>query len=249
MDKMFTKLKQEPLFGFFLFGFVLYLLYNYLNPPKTTTNIKQEIIIPKSSLTNTTFDKNTTFILERYKKVLLEESYFLELYKQDKQIQKLLLQKEEQLLQNGITLKEPTQEELYLFFQKYKQNYLPIQKATFYTLPIQEKKTPHHLNLFELIPKTAQLHTNLTKEERLAFCGTFFEHKLQRLGLKTWSEPIQCNNTLITFIITKITPTTQNVEFEAVQDRVYKDYLQKQQQKALQQAFKNLLNNYNVKVQ
>jgi len=250
MDRVFQLIKKDPLFEFLTLGLILYGIYTLFTPSQTTTSLKKELTISKTQLQSLPFDINTSKTLAIYRNVLLEESYFLELYKQDKTIKDLLFQKEQLLLKNAVSVKEPTQKELYEYFLKHKNEYIPAKSYDLLLLQTTQKSTVEQLNLFQLIPQNAVLKKDQTPQNIREFCGNYLLHKLSRLALQSWTKPIMCQGKSYSFYIVNKTPQEdQTVIFQEVEDRVYNDYLEEKRNKTLLQSYKKLLQHYKIVIQ
>ncbi len=256
---MFIRLIKEPLIQFFLAGFVLYILYYAIEDESVTTQAIQQkpVMIAQGSIKNTAtklgVSQEDATKLVAYDTVLLHEAYFLQLFKQDKQIEKLLIKKMELLL-NKKALHEPSEEELQKFFHKHKNEYGVIDAVDLYTLDLsdfsqeEQKQLVRKINLLQLDPKTTHLQqqhyssATLNKE-----FGTYATHQLMQLFSHHWSQPIMTKDGVVSFYI-QTKKSAQDKAFIDVEDRVYKDYMMLQTQEYIQQEYNKIKKHYEIVV-
>lgn len=257
---MFLKsLLKEPLVQFFFSGMVLYFMYINIDNNQETQNTQQskkEIVIPQIQIDEYNQSlplgmKNIEKLLT-YHQILLEESYFLELYKQDKKIEEILVEKMALMLSQG-EYKEPTEDELFNFYKKYKKEYGSIKKFSFYLLDVsqysfnQAKKLTHKLNLLTVVPENLPLKEHMTLAQVKEIYGIYFAHQLQYQFSHKWSVPLLAKGkTYLVYITNK--EIVQNESFENVENRVYQDYLYQQNLHVQQKALSQILQHYKIEV-
>jgi len=255
---MLLKIFKEPLVQFFLSGFVLYFIYNIMSDTKTQvtqTRMKKVVLVSKNLLveSNKTLPLGLSSLekILAYNQVLLEEAYFLELYKQDKKIKDILLHKMELLL-NEKRVKEPTEKELFSFYNEHKNEYGNIKSITFALLDVgnlpreEVKELRLRLNLFEIKPQDIKMQTldvaTLPKEY-----GKYFTHITLRTMSGLWSQPtITKNSTFLVYIKEKKNRGLRT--FEDVESQVYQDYMYMKKLELQQEAYQQIAKHYKIEV-
>ena len=250
---------KEPLVQFFLAGVVLYLFFTNGDQNQNQTTFRQQkkdIVIPLEQIKeyNQTLPLGESNIekLLSYHQILLEESYFLELYKQDKKIQQILVDKMGMLLSQK-KYKEPNEKDLYSFYQTHKQEYGKIAELSFYLLdvthyPLSEaKKLTQQLNLLAITPKNLPFEKSMTLAQIKKRYGSYFAHQLQFQFSHRWSQPLLATNKIYIVYITEKT-ITEDEPFANVEDRVYKEYKYQQDLKMKQEALSQIRKHYKIEV-
>ncbi|HIP20631.1 MAG TPA: peptidyl-prolyl cis-trans isomerase [Sulfurimonas sp.] len=262
MIKILQKIVQEPLVVFLLLGFILYLYY--ANSTEDDTTIQSKIEIKLSSYEIEVLKRNYGQEIELYiqdeqrKKVLLEESIALELYKNDMQIANRLIEKMEFILLGSVEYKEPSEVELFNYYTKHIDDYSKVQSLSFshiyfsskvnnmntlYTLStyinIDPKRTENMGDVFD----GANKYENITQDEVKEKFGKYFASKLFGLKKDTWHKGVHSKYGQHLVFISKKT-NAKPYSFDIVEDRVYSDYLQEQRDKIIKKAYKEILQNY-----
>jgi hypothetical protein len=242
---MFIKIIKEPLVEFFLLGGVLYIIYSLLyTGDNTQKKLKKEIYISSYEI------KNKPLELVKYEKILLNEAYFLELYKEDKEIKDILLKKIDFILQNSAKVKEPSEDELLKFYKKNISQYKEIKQLSFYMFKIDDdKKLFDKLNLLEVVDiEPKKVYKDLTIDEISKKFGKYFSLKISNLFSKTWSYPIKLEDNYFIVYIFKKETFDKKRDFYDIEDIVYKDYIYQNELKQKKEAFKKIANNYIVEI-
>jgi hypothetical protein len=256
---MFEKLIKEPLIQFFMSGFVLYALYLTLeggNNAQISLAQKKSIILPTHIVKTYTkefgFDENTSEKLLAYNNVLLEESYFLELYKQDKTIKSILLNKMELLL-NQEKIKEPTEEDLQTFYTKHSELYGTLGKISFSLLDVSHLSTKtaiqlsQKLNLLDINVQDMKLFINQNEQNLKKNYGNYFYHQVARLFPNKWSKPILAKGaSYLVYIVKK--QIKEKALFVNIEREVYQDYMFEKKLQTNQKAFQKIAQHYEIKV-
>jgi hypothetical protein len=248
---MFSKLIQEPLVQFFISGCVLYGLYTQVISENTQNTegvgLKKKIVLTKNV--------NAPLALQKYKAVLLEEAYFLQLYKQDKEISDILLGKMESIINAQAKVEEPTEKELKQFYLQHKNEYTQATQFTFYvyTLPttvssLEYKKIKARLNLLGFIPHDAKMFSDISKGELDNRFGKFFSHKVSLLSSGIWSGVILFKNAP-SLVLVKRKEGESVFSFDDVELRVYQDYITQKQLQKKRQLLKTMMQHYEIEVQ
>jgi len=248
----------EPLVQFFLSGIVLYVFYILFASQEelSVKALKRTVTLPQKVVQqhkNLPFDTQTVMELEKYKAILLQEAYFLQLYKQDKTIHTLLINKMEYILQNT-PVAEPTEKQLYHFYKEHIDAYSQMKRIAFYIykLPYTTKKDSamlaERLNLLHIQPTDGTFLKTQTYDEVQEEYGTFFLHRLSGTFPKQWSV-IQQNKNSVFFIYILQKDVAQPLEFQSIEDRVYKDFIYQKRLEYKQEAFEKIAKNYEIKVQ
>ena len=255
---MFIKLLKEPLVQFFLVGFILYGIYIVKEDGTTQQNFLQQksVVLPRHIVQSygniLPFDQNTTQKLLAYNNILLEESYFLELYKQDKNIQKILIAKMELLL-NQQKIQEPTEKELYAFYTKHSQEYADLQKLTFVLLDVtdltsmQAMELTQKLNLLQISVKGLPLKSDITLQTIKQEYGNYFYHQVIKLFSHHWSFPILAKNKTYLVFITK-KDVLDAKDFISVERRVYQDYMFEKKLQNNRDAYQKIAKHYKIEI-
>jgi len=257
---MFFKLLKEPLIQFFLSGFVLYGIYTLMGnatSPVSNTGQQTKVIALASQLLK---EYNKTLPLKEsslekllsYQEILLQESYFLELYKQDKEIEKILLHKMELML-NKKGIKDPSEELLHTFYTQHQQEYMEVHTYKLYLLDVttlskkEAKETAHRLNLLEIQPEKLPLVT-ISSQEMTQKYGAYFTHHLSQQFSHRWSIPVLSKegSSYIVYITAK--EGDKPLAFSDIETRVYKDYKWEKTLEAQREAFAKIKKYYKIEV-
>jgi hypothetical protein len=245
---MFKKIVQEPLIQFFISGFVLYGVYMQIGSDtqqNNTTSLKKKIVV--------TTHANTPLVLEKYKAVLLEEAYFLHLYKQDTQITNILLSKMESIINAQAQTPEPSEKELENFYMHHKKEYTQPKKVSFYIYPLNTQNSQEHkqmqqrLNILATIPPQAVAYNELSLQEVKKRFGAFFAHKISQQFSGFWSGVLLMNNKEVLVYVTKKEGGEQ-LPFEDVEMRVYQDKKMVQELEKKAELYKKMAQHYEIEV-
>ncbi len=250
---MFRKLIHEPLVHFFLGGAFLYLLYTLLNPQDapSPTATKKKILIHPASATKI-LDANSSFNLQAYKQILQNEAYFLELYKDDKQVNDILVRKMEFILQHQNSEKEPSETKLRDFYKHHKQNYLIPTSLSLYLLDVsslnaaQQKELKARLNLLNLTPKSAKLLQNVSPKKLKQEYGRFFYHSMRFAPLHRWSGPFTAKDNRVFLLYMQNKKGKEYAPFSDVESLVYKEYKASKVLKAKKENFDKIKQHYQI---
>jgi len=257
---------KEPLLHFLLLGAILYFFYT-LNAVETTPNAvqKQQILITKEQIAQLEKEFIDEFgqtpcasVIELLidqkatKEILLNEAYKLKLYKEDKEIQKLLLQKMHFILNAATEQKEPTQKELLRYYKEHIKDYSKRQSISFYFIHFPHLSQEQRQAFYKLAAslkdfKDFQQLKEQTQQEIKERFGSLFLTKITRLRKKVLSHAIPSKDGLEFVYITDYS-ITDPYSFEDVEDRVYQDYLQEQKNERYDKMLSNIKKSYDLKI-
>jgi len=260
------KIFNEPLFHFLIIGTVLYFLYSYNNMDsqvnivenKKTKSIyiNENTIQKQINFLESYFDHNITksfrnIIKEKLyeEKVLLEDAYSLELYKNNKEIEKILLKKIKYILHNEYPIKTISEEDIYLYYKNHIKDYSKRKNISFLHIHINprdvKKLTPF---LYSLLEHTSALK-NFPKENNISLSqlkkeyGNYFVMQVKKIKKGVWTKAIPTIDGYEIIYITQYI-TTKAYSFESVQERVYEDYKREEKQKSYEKILHKLKEQY-----
>lgn len=245
---MTKKILFEPLIHFLLIGALLYLYFNF-KEMQEFQEPKQKISVEPYELKPYEEFNNTKLLYEYllYKKLLLQDAYSLELYKDDKEITAKLLKQAESILEKSSQLQEPSEELLKEFYSAHTHNYADAQSYDIFVMKLKSK----HLYIIEKIKSLVDLkpyaqHISSISEQNLQKeFGKYIAHNLKYLTLRTWSDSfIQGESAYLFYIEDK--KTSKVYAFEEVEELVYQDYMKLQRIKIKQEAYKLLQERFTI---
>lgn len=266
MKTIFQKILHEPLIHFLLFGSAIYIYFQVTTPPQTETQQafqKQKIVLNKTEIENLQNQYQTQFhqkpnkellkllIDQRYKeKALLKEAYALQLYKNDKAIDKILLQKMHFILQKQQSPKDIDEKELYHYYKKHIQDYSQRENISFLHIHFNNLNTKQKEELYKLLHfappiKTAPKESHMTKDTIVSKYGTYFAKKLFLATKSHWLPAIATKDGY-EFVYILNYQTAKPYPFADVEDRVYNDFKKAQELKNYQQQLKKLHKRYEL---
>ncbi|QOP40333.1 peptidylprolyl isomerase [Sulfurimonas marina] len=251
MINITKKIFYEPLLHFLLLGAIAYFYFDYSQDVQTTIS-KPTLTLQHyelENLQNTTQLETKKLVFEylTYQKILLAEAYSLGLYKENPEIDNLLLEKMEYLFKNDTQFQEPSEEQLKKFYQEHLNDYSKVNSLDLYIFTFNEnieknviKILPTITDLRPYAKKYKQLTPNSIKEK----FGSYIALKLSTLPEGFWSEAIE--NKLF-FITNKQVSTPY--PFEEVEGIVYENYKKSFQVKNEKEEYAKLFNKYIIKEQ
>jgi hypothetical protein len=242
MIKKFNKIFHEPLLHFLILGLVLY-VYN-TNSLKTDS---EKIISIKKAIN----ESEEMMAYKIYTEVLLQEAYNLGLEKQDEVItQRLIRQMEFILVEQNI--KEPSEEVLYEYYIKNIAEYSVVDKVSFYYFEfdsIDSKLFKEKQKMIDAVKvtefKDAKYLKDQDRESLEKKFGRYFTRNILKQNSKVWSKAIPSKNLIYLVHIDKKI-VLDPLDFEMVEDRVYKDYQALQLQKLKIDAYAKLSKKYKI---
>jgi len=242
MTKKLHQILREPLIHFLLIGFILYLYYHQTAIKESPT--KKSITVSQNEITqikkrykkenNESINEEQLSLeiaLKLYKKVLLQEAYRLKLEREDSEVKKRLLQQMEFIVNNTESFTEPTEEQLYQYYQKNIVDYSNLQFLSFNYLTFEDNEDTAGLAQTEELIKHLHVKNiqgqkkvvNISEKDVKKEFGNYFFHKIQNVKLFHWSEPINSKKGVhLLYIVDKC--VSYPYEFEEVEERVYEDY-------------------------
>ncbi len=276
MIKILQKLQQEPLVSFLLLGFVLYLYYVSVAQDNENTQTKTEISVTPYEIKNIqneytkkyqkdmSEEELSLYVQNSYKnKVLLEESTALDLHKSDALIAKKLIQKMEFILLGSVEYKEPSEKELHKYYGDNIKDYSEVDSLSF--VHIYFANTQNNMNeLYKMLALSEFNAKNIEnlgdafegekyyeaisyKEAQEKF-GKYFALKLFKLKKGLWHNATYSKYGVHLIYVTEKF-TANPYKFDAVEDRVYEDYLREKRDETITKAYKNILDNYTLRLE
>jgi hypothetical protein len=245
------KVLFEPLLHFLILGALAYLYFDYFQAGQTAQT-KPLINIENYELQNFQKDshiQNKRLALEllTYQKILLQEAYSLELYKEDQHIHQLLLSKMEYLFKSDKQFDEPTEEQLKEFYNAHLVDYSKLESFDLYMISLNKNIDPIFIKKLAVISNIipiAKEFKALTPQLLEKNFGRYTAFKLSTLAQGFWSEPIEGN---MFFITNK--KALKPYPFEEIEDIVYKNYKQTFTIKNEQEEYVKLYSKYSVQEQ
>jgi len=243
---LFRKFLEEPLIQFFIAGFFLYILYGLVSDEKvskTPVIAKKVIYIQDSNLSD------NTLAIKKYEAVLLNEAYFLELYKQSRDISMILIEKMEYILANESSITEPSEDVLRQFYKNHLHEYSKINSLSFYVYKVNDKFTYRDMyNLLNIKPSGGKFKKNLSLNEIERRYGSFFTRKIKNSYSHLLSGVVRAKEGEYMFYV-EDKNVSQPLDFDAVEGRVYNDYFYIKRLAMKKEAFEKIRKNYEIKVQ
>lgn len=254
--KIIKRVFSEPLVHFLLIGAMLYVYFDVTHKNPALAK-KQQITLleydaSKLAKQDNIHDKKLLLDYLKCRDSMLEDAYALQLYKSDKTIQHILLQKREFILNATAKVKEPTEQELKEYYKQHTQDFSTLLHFDI-TIKVFNK------NVNKKIIKKLITFCDLNKAENLVTFknsnlatiskkfGKYVALKIATTPQNYWSVPINITNKIYTFYVTnkkigKIEP------FEDMESAVYTQYMYTKTLKAREKAYQQLLKNYTFKV-
>ncbi len=259
---------KEPLLHFLVLGALLYIFYTLNATDTQPKDVMQKATITLNKNNIEQLQKEFTQTFHRspspqmmqllikneiQKEILLHEAYKLKLYKEDKAIQKLLLQKMHFILNAATKPKEPSEEQLHNYYTKHIKEFSQRENISFYAINFTSLTKEAQKKFYTLVKETSNFHDfkyykQRTPQEIRKEFGTYFLQKILQLPKQTLSHAIATKNGIAFVYITDYNTTTP-YSFDAVQERVYKDYLQEKKHLLLQKLLATFKKSYTVIVQ
>ena len=266
---MIEQIIREPYVHFLVLGFLLYLFYQTFHTPLALPT-KQSIAITATEIQeiNHTISKQWGRSLQPselelmidatyFDEILLHEALSLELERKDRTIRTKLISQMRQILA-PIPI-EPNEEQLHAYYQKHRDDYTLPKQISFAHIylhnlaDIDIKSFVEMLNLKAIVPQDARKYgekftqgnqiSSSTRSQVTQLFGKYFAGQLWRLKGQKWQGAIRSQYGYhIVFITHKQSKELQ--PFDAVEDRVYSDYIQEQRDQTLQSAYKKLATQY-----
>jgi parvulin-like peptidyl-prolyl isomerase len=235
---------KEPLLHFLLLGGALYIFYTfntlYDTPSATqnsqkTTLCKEQIDQLQKSFTKEFGKKPSpqmTALLvqqEQTKELLLNEAYRRKLYKEDKRVQKLLLDKMHFLLNAAIQTKEPTENALREYYKKHIKEYSKRENISFYRLhfaKLTKKQREDFYNLAHTLQDFSDFQkiSDMPVKNIQKSFGNYFLQQILQLQKGVLSHAIPSKEGYEFVYITDYNTSTP-YSFDTVEERVRRDYI------------------------
>ena len=254
--QILKRLFSEPLFHFLLIGAILYVYFDVTQKNPALAK-KQQITLleydaSKLATQNGLHDKKLLLDYLKYKEAMLTDAYALKLYKDDKTIQHILLQKREFILNATAKVKEPNEKELKKYYEKHPKDFSTL---LHFDVTIKQfnsnvsKKLIKKLTIFSDLKKADKLSTlkNSDLDSISKKFGKYIALKIATTPQNYWSIPISMQNKTYVFYVTN-KKTGKLKAFESVESEVYTQYMHTKTLKARQKAYQQLLKNYTFKV-
>jgi hypothetical protein len=270
---MLKKILYEPLVHFFILGLLVFVYFTYTSEDETVE--QESITITPQQLEKLQNDFQTNYGYEItqeqvlalkkklfYELVLLNEAYTLGLHEEDQQIRDRLLKKMQFVLTSQKAYKEPSEEELYKYYQKNIKRYSVVEELSFSHIFLKNQPEEKIDKLLQLIhiakvkPKNARfwgdsfdLGNNISKIDPLKLekvFGKYFSSNLLWLEKGKWHKLLHSKfGSHLVYIDEKQVGTPYT--FDEVQGRVYLDYLQNSKESVENKAYEKLSSQYILK--
>jgi len=260
------KFLHEPLVHFLIFGGCIYIYYQIISPNQVETAQafqKQKVVLNKEEIAKLQQDYEQEFhktpnptiltLLQQQlyrKKVLLKEAYALQLYKNDKKIDALLLQKIDFILQKQESAKDIDESDLQKYYHKHIQDYSHRKSISFLHIHfanLTQKEQNKIYKLLQYAPKLKGVEKEIKrdKESLQKEYGNYFTQKLFRAKKGEWLPPIPTKKGYESVYILNY-ETGKPYPFEEVEDRVYKDFKSEQERKNHHQQMQKIMQRYEL---
>ncbi|WOH38656.1 peptidylprolyl isomerase [Thalassotalea fonticola] len=267
---MLKKIITEPLIHFLFIAIVFFIVFDRLNSDATTANsirISEARIeqIRQSFLTRWNREPQAKELENATQHFAINEMYLrearaLSLDVGDKVINRRLRQKMDFLIEDLVSAKEPTVEELQSYYQQNIENYQTMPMYSLQQVHISIDRTPEQLEKkieqqLQLInqglpPQSevtllpAQIKQKYSVQIDRLF-GDGFSEKLSNYPLSTWSGPVFSTLGQHFVFIEQKQPVT-NKPFESVKQNVLKDWQYQNLQEAKASFEQKLQQNYTI---
>lgn len=275
MIKITKEFLKEPLLHFLLLGGAFYVYFTLVHKEE---EVSTKLIILSSyelqELKNSykkeykkEADKKILNILiakKYYDTVLLDKAFSLKIAQNDRVVTQRLLKKMQFVMQDRSQFKEPTQEELYAYYKKNREDYSHIKKISFSSVYFHNDKDKRIASTFALLtiakvksndaegfsdssplPSMVQ---NASREEIEKNYGKYFAKKLFRAKSGLWHKAIHTKNGVrIVYIFDK--KGTKPYDFDTVESRVYRDYINEELRVLKEKAYEKIVAQYSLKVE
>jgi hypothetical protein len=244
LRKVFQKILHEPLVHFLFIGGIIYIFYAVNNPMQNTSTLqqqKQKVVLHKSEIQkikeqfkssyHEPVSQDLLWLLKQklyIEKSLLKESYALGLYKNDSDIDAILLKKMRYIIQKQQNEKELDEKKLYMYYLKHIEDYSVRKNVTFLRLHFANITKKAQKNLYEILRyapplKTATKISNASAKSLSHEFGNYFAKKLFLETKGRWLHAIPVKDGY-EFVYILSYEISQKYPFEDVEDIVYRDF-------------------------
>jgi len=259
---------REPLVHFLLLGAFIYLFYslNAVDKNAPVQNQKQEISLGKNeinelkrSYASEFHQKPDASILSALikkaleKKILLQEAYGLELYKNDTKIDNILLKKMHFILNSTASQTQPDESELKAYYTQHIKDYSQRKNISFYLIHFDSLSKKAQKDFYELLQKSSNFSAykeikKQTKEQIRSRFGNYFTTTIFQAKKEKWLPALPSKKGL-EFVYLVDYDTLEPYPFEEVQERVLQDFQTQRRAKSRQKTLKQMQNSYAIRVQ
>lgn len=253
---------------FLLLGGFIYLFYSLNAEDQTVTpkQPQQQIFISQSEISELKRsyenefhqkpDARTLSALVKQaieKKVLLQEAYGLELYKNDKEIEKILLKKMHFIINAPASQTQPDETQLKAYYQTNIKDYSQRESISFCTIHFDSLSKKAQEDFYQILLRSEQkpacnLEKKQSKEQIEKKYGNYFTNKIFQAKKATWL-PALPSKTGIEFVYINEYETKEPYPFEEVEERVYQDFQTQQKQENYKKTRKQMRSSYTIQVQ
>jgi len=190
-----------------------------------------------------------------YEKILLDKAYTIKLAQNDPLITQRLLKQMEFVMADKSANKEPSEKELLQYYQKNIQDYSTVDTLSFATVYFKNSSEKKLLDTFKLLTiakvsaKNAQFFgeksinnnqmKNITKDKAIKLYGRYFATKLFVAKQGIWHKAIRAKDGFYFIFITNKN-VTKAENFDALQGRVYNEFLAERLRDIKKTAFDNI---------
>jgi len=269
------KILFEPLFHFAILAVVLFVVLDETqdSSPATQEKASKPLLIDKQHLKReyeSHWNKKISDVAldalvqkKFYDELLLNEALTLNLIKEDREVQKRLILKMKQIVSADISDLELSEEELYKYYKKNRDDYSMKKNISFCHVFFKEvnfkdiEETLQTLKIASISAKDAKYFGDLFEKPSCVkridstdlskLYGKYFAFKLFNLKKGIWHKAIASKyGHHLVYIKEQI--VDEIYEFEEVQDRVYKDYKYELAAQATRRAFLKFESKYKIEV-
>lgn len=266
MKNLIKKVLIEPLFHFCVLGGVLYIYFSISNVSSTDT--KELISISKNSIKSKYNQEDKSLILESliqveyHKKILLEEAYKRGLLFEDENIINQLIHKMQYIVDSKSQDVEPSEEELYKYYQENIDDYSQKKSLSFYHVFLKNANSTSIESISKVLEKNhinkndasslgdafkQNYYKSISPFELESMFGKYFTLRIMSQKKGFWSKEIPSKYGLH-FVYISYYALAQKYDFNEVIERVHEDYLLQRTKKKRKEFFKKMEVKYTLEV-
>lgn len=267
MKNIIRNFIKEPLVHFLLLGGLIYFFYS-LNAVKQTISPqqqKQQISLDKSEINelkrnyehkfHQTADKKMLSSLYKNaikKKILLQEAYKLELYKNDKNIEKILLKKMHFIINAAASQTQPDETQLKDYYTKNIKDYAKRENISFCIIHFESLSNNAQKDFYQLLRQSndftaCKQENNQTKKQLIQKYGNYFANKIFQAKKGAWLPAVHSKNGL-EFVYISDYKTQTPYPFEEIEERVLRDYQTQYKSEKRKKVLQQMQSAYSINV-
>jgi hypothetical protein len=253
---------------FLLLGGLVYFFYslNAGHEAKPIQQTKQRIILHKNEINELIHGYEIEFhkkpnkemlaaLIQKAieKKILLQEAYGLQLYKNDKEIENILLRKMHFIINAASAQTQPNETQLKAYYKENIKDYSKRKNITFCTIHFDTLSKKAQKDFYQLLQTSADItvckrENKLTKKQIEQKYGNYLTNKIFRTKKDKWLPALPSKNGL-DFVYIIGYETLSPYPFEEVEDRVLKDYQTQYKKQNHKKMLSQMQSTYVIKVQ